>query len=322
MKHNYFLIVASLFTCVVLSAQSYAPPAGQSGTTAISRDSDVFIAWATTATVVRGPQNITNPTGPNASAGIPDNAIGSANGSIVSLGDGGTAILTFDNAIENGNGIDFAIFENSFSDTFLELAFVEVSSDGVNYFRFPAHSETQTSTQVGGFGSVDATYINNLAGKYRATFGTPFDLDDIVDTALLNKDNVTHVKFIDAIGTIDPTFATYDSFGNIVNEPYATPFSSCGFDLDAVGVINQKTLGLKDFDNNSTLGIHPNPATSKLYISKTGVLNIYSITGELVINKTLTDNKTAVLIEELSSGIYIIKLTNTQGVFTQKLIKK
>jgi len=322
MAYNYYLLAASLLVSFILSAQSYAPPAGQSGTTAINEDSDVFKAWVSGITVVRGPQNVTNPFGAKASAGSPQNGIGEANGQIVSLGDGGTAVLTFANAIANGTGFDFAVFENSFSDTFLELGFVEVSSDGSNFFRFPAHSETQTDTQVGGFGSVDATYINNLAGKYRGGFGTPFNLDDIVDDPLLDKNSITHVKIIDAIGTIDPAFATYDSFGNIVNEPYATPFGSGGFDLDAVGVINQNTLGLKGFNKRNVLSLNPNPATSKFNVSKKGSLTIYSVTGTLVVNRVLIDKETSVSIKELRSGIYIVKLINTEGVFTQKLIKK
>ena len=36
------------------------------------------------------------------------------------VGDGGSAILTFDTPIANGPGFDFAVFENGFSDTFLE----------------------------------------------------------------------------------------------------------------------------------------------------------------------------------------------------------
>ena len=45
---------------------------------------------------------------------------------------------------------------------FLELDFVEVSSDGVNYFRFPATSYTDTTVQTGSFGSTDATKINKI----------------------------------------------------------------------------------------------------------------------------------------------------------------
>ena len=83
--------------------------------------------------------------------------------------------MQFSTPIFDGANWDFAVFENGFSDTFLELAYVEVSSDGINYFQFPCTSYTQDTLQIGGFGSVDATKIDNLAGKYRAHYGTPFD---------------------------------------------------------------------------------------------------------------------------------------------------
>ena len=81
----------------------------------------------------------------------------------MSLGDGGVAILTFKYPIKNETGNDFAVFENSFNDTFLELAFVEVSSDGIHYFRFPAVSNTQDTLQMGNDASIDARHLNNLA---------------------------------------------------------------------------------------------------------------------------------------------------------------
>lgn len=321
MSKNYFSTALLLLINLTICAQSYAPAVGENSTTAIHRDSDVFAAWATAITVVRGPQNITNPTGDFASAGVPENATNKSNGQIVSLGDGGTAILTFANAIGNNTGFDFAVFENSFSNTFLELAFVEVSSDGVNYFRFPSHSQTQTDTQVGGFGSIDPTYINNFAGKYRASYGTPFDLDVIADNALLDKNGITHIKIIDVIGTIDPAYATYDSYGNIVNDPFATPFGSSGFDLDAVGVINSATLSLKSINKN-TLALYPNPASVRFYIAKLGTVSIYSVSGVLVFKQIISNKGIPVTIGQLASGVYMVKLTNESGVYTQKLIKK
>ncbi|XMO85641.1 T9SS type A sorting domain-containing protein [Algibacter sp. AS12] len=321
MKKNSLNLVLFLLFNLSVIAQSYAPKVGAEGTTAIHRDSEDFIAWATGVMVVRGPQNITNPTGDAANFGTPENATNKSNGQIVSLGDGGTAILTFANAISNNSGFDFAVFENSFSDTFLELAFVEVSSDGVNYFRFPSHSQTQTNTQVGGFGSVDPTYIYNFAGKYRASYGTPFNLDDIPDHALLNKNAITHIKLIDVIGTIDPTYATYDSYGNIVNDPYATPFGSSGFDLDAVGVINAATLSLNN-TNKSTLALYPNPASSHFSVAKSGTVSIYSVSGRLVHKQIVSNTEVPVAINQLTAGVYIVKLSNKTGVYTQRLIKK
>jgi hypothetical protein len=314
------LLSTILLTSSIITAQSYAPAAGQAGSTAIAKSSSVFIEWATGITVVRGPQDITNPAGPLASSGTPNDGMkGGASGSgIVSLGDGGNAILTFDTPIANGSGFDFAVFENGFSDTFLELAFVEVSSDGINFFRFPSHSETQTATQIGGFGAVDCRYINNLAGKYRANFGTPFDLSDIPDNALLDKDNITHVKIIDAIGTINPLYASYDSKGNIINEPYSTPFVSGGFDLNGVGVINQKTLEDKDFTIDSVI-LYPNPASDIVYLNNNeeSSIIIFDITGKIVKNLPKT-NYNEIVVSDIIPGTYLFQIT----VQEKKVIKK
>jgi hypothetical protein len=226
----------------------FAPPAGQPGSTAIPFDSPLFTGWATSGSIVRGPQDINDPAGPLASFGSLADALGPASDSsfaVVSLGDGGSLTLTFDANIRNGPGADFAVFENGFGDTFLELAFVEVSSNGTDFFRFPSVSLTQTATQVDGFGALDATDLHNLAGKYRLGFGTPFDLADLLGVSpLLNVDNVSHVRLIDVVGRITPApgnpgwLPSRDSLGNLVNDPYATPFSCGGFDADGVGVIH------------------------------------------------------------------------------------
>jgi|GEM_PF-80346 len=301
----------------------YAPPAGQTGTTAIAQDSPLFSEWATGATITRGLVDISNPSNNTyASVGSSDSALGIADGSVVSLGDGGEAILTFDTPIKDDEGFDFAVFENSFSDTFLELAFVEVSSDGVNYFRFPSHSQTQTATQVGGFGNVDATYVNNLAGKYRSGFGTPFDISDIEASTMLDKNNITHVKIIDVVGSIDSAYATYDFYGNIINDPFSTPYASSGFDLNAVGVINRNTLGVTSFSKEIKISLFPNPTTSQFYVSEIGLITIYSSEGRLVLKKNVESTDNPVNIEDLSSGVYIVNITTNKGSATLKVVKK
>jgi hypothetical protein len=223
----------------------YAPAAGEPGSTAIRDDDARFRGWATGFTdLVRGPQNIKQPAGNLASFGVGENALGAADASqseqfnVVSLGDGGRITLTFAQGIGNGPGADFAVFENGFDKTFLELAFVEVSSDGTNFFRFPAFSLTQTTTQTGSFGAVDPTNIHNLAGKYEVGYGVPFDLADLGVQPGLDLQHVTHVRMVDVIGIVEPAYASRDSQGRIINDPWPTTFESGGFDLDAVGVIN------------------------------------------------------------------------------------
>lgn len=225
-------------------AGPYAPAAGQSGSTAISRTDLRIVGWASGySSFDRGYQDVAKPTLGTASYGDAADALGLAEGTsynVVSLGDGGSITLTFDRAITNGAGADFAVFENGFGDMFLELAFVEVSSNGSDFFRFPSVSLTPSSEQVDTWGILDPTDLHNLAGKYRQGWGTPFDLEELKDISpLLDVSVVTHVRVIDVVGSIDPAYATRASAGNIVNDPYPTAFSSGGFDLDGVGVINQ-----------------------------------------------------------------------------------
>ncbi len=224
-------------------AGPYDGAVGTAGCQAIEGNDARFVEWATGAALQRGPMQIDKPELGLASFGSAESTLGRAweggTMGVASLGDGGSATLTFDRPIANGEGYDFAVFENSFSDTFLELAFVEVSSDGSSFFRFPSISLTDTARQVGGFGDLDPTNLHNLAGKYRGGWGTPFDLSDLVGASpLLDVNAVRYVRLVDVVGSVDPRYGSVDSLGNLVNDPWATPFASSGFDLDAVGVLN------------------------------------------------------------------------------------
>lgn len=258
---NSILIFSLLIGCA-LRAQ-FAPPAGQPGTLAVHKDSSAFVAWAQTCAVQRGFQNIADTTLGRASLGDANMALGRAQQQgTVSLGDGGMATLVFQPPIRNGQGFDFAVFENAFLETFLELAFVEVSSDGLHFVRFPATSLTQDSVQIDGFGAVDATKIHNLAGKYIAGFGTPFDLEDLRDSLGVDLEAITHIRIIDVVGSINPQYATFDHLGNPINDPWPTPFPSAGFDLDAVGVVHQQGLATPSYAAAPALELFPNPAAT------------------------------------------------------------
>lgn len=238
------------------AAGPYAPAAGQAGSTAVAHDDSGLIAWGSSVgQVTRGPFDISDPESPLVSFGNPNAAsIGPADGfspatgepltdpnKVVSLGDGGSITVLFNDPIANGSSWDFAIFENAFSDTFLELAFVEVF-DGDTWARFPTNSLTQTTTQIDQASSInhgiDPTNIDGFAGKYRAGFGTPFDLSILTGTPDFDLDHVIAVRVVDVVGSIDPTYARKDSFNRIINDPWPTPFSTGGFDLDAIGVFH------------------------------------------------------------------------------------
>jgi hypothetical protein len=315
-----------LITSVLCIAQ-FAPPVGQPGCTAIFKDSALFTSWATGCTINRGYRDISNQTLGYATYGDSIAAIGLAGtNDVVSLGDAGEAVLTFANPITNGVGWDFAVFENG-TDVFLELAFVEVSSDGINYFRFQPTSYTQDTLQVSGFGNLDATKIDNLAGKYRSHYGTPFDLQQLSSQQGLNINAITHVKVIDIVGCIQTAYATFDQYGNAINDPWSTPFASCGFDLDAVGVIHTTVSGITNVSYDKSLLLFPNPSNEILNIVATTVepirkLVIVNHLGQTIKCMDLPPNtyKCDLNTSALLNGIYFVTLTTNTSTFTQKCI--
>ncbi|WP_343632243.1 T9SS type A sorting domain-containing protein [Fluviicola sp.] len=322
------LILFLLILPGFVNAQSFHPAPGNPGTNAIKKDSSCFVSWASGGTIQRGYLDIADTTiivsGSNrASFGNLNLALGPATGSVtdvVSLGDSGIATLSFDQFIMDGPGYDFAIFENGFMDDYIEMAHVEVSSDGVHFFRFPSTSEVQTVTQASNASYTDCRMINNLAGKYRIGYGTPFDLSDLPNDPDLNKSAVTLVRVIDAIGAISGHVTT-DQFGMIINDPYPTAFESGGFDLEAIGIING-TLGLTDLEALNVQAF-PNPATDQLQVTLNGeaILNLYAPDGRLLLTANHT-HSTFISMEDFATGMYQLQLIQNGKQQRLNILKK
>lgn len=127
----------------------------------------------------------------NAGGGIfaPQNALGAPQGAldVHSLGIAGQLTLGFAVPIANGPGADFLVAENpffvggTFFGTFAELMFVEVSSDGVSFVRFPSRW-FGPATAPGPFGSLVVGSAANLAGQH-VPLGPllPGDPQDVVE---------------------------------------------------------------------------------------------------------------------------------------------
>lgn len=288
---------------------------GTPGCSAVRYDSSAVVGWATTCSVVRGPVDIVEPDGPRVKYGEEEYGTGAASTvttTAVSLGDGGMAVLSFGQPIRNVAGPDFAVFENSFNDAFLELAFVEVSTDGERFVRFPATSLTPTDVQVGSNGSIDPTMINNLAGKYRVGYGTPFDLEELRDSAGIDIDNIVYVRLVDVVGTIDPLYATFDAEGRMVNDPYPTRdtiWGSGGFDLTGVAVL-QSTQGIETATERNRVSLWPNPVSDRLTVegASGSQASLHDMTGRRLGIWTVTSDRWQVAMDDLSAGIYVMRI--------------
>ncbi len=332
---RYLLLLIIVICSGTVSTAQYAPQANVPGSTAISASSSLFAGWASGCTVNRGLMNIDTPAYGYVTAGIDSYATGSADHYIVSLGDSGVATLTFPSTLYNGPGADFAVFENGFanpandSQAFLELAFVEVSSDGSRFVRFPAASLTSVNTQIPVAGVyMYANLINNLAGKYISNYGTPFDLEELADSPGLDVNHISHVRIVDVIGSVGAHACT-DITGHIINDPYPTTLPTGGFDLDAVGAIHMNTnAGIARLTGDAQISIYPNPTTDHLSISVNAIATpltatLTTITGQTLLRASLSRNTTDIPVSVLPAGMYYLVLRDANGgQWVEKVIRQ
>lgn len=234
-----------------------------------------FLAWATEVV------DYSPAPGLDAIWTDPQKALGPTTGSqidVVSLGDPdasqiaagvspGQITLRLGSPARDGAGPDFAVFENGMPNLatgsfFGELAYVEVSTDGATFARFPSVSLTPSPVgaveEAPHYGCIDPTDVYNLAGKhangYDAVYGyslswaTPFDLadlaglDDVVGGAV-DLTEINYVRIVDIPGSGDFRDAAPVADAGIYAEDHPiydawVTTGSGGFDLEAVGVLN------------------------------------------------------------------------------------
>ncbi|MGB7159675.1 MAG: PEP-CTERM sorting domain-containing protein [Tepidisphaeraceae bacterium] len=180
---------------------------------------------------------------------------------VYNTGVGGSITLGFDDgptqrAIVNGAGADFIVFENPFnvgSNVFAELVYVEVSTNGADFARFPVISNTPSApgpfgvinpSNVAGFGGVHpvaANVVTNAISPFDPAVagGDAFDLaalaaHPLVVAGTVDLEQIRYLRLVDVIGN-------GLSFDNQAT-PHAifdpTGSGNNGADLDAVSVIN------------------------------------------------------------------------------------
>ncbi len=101
--------------------------------------------------------------------------------------------------------------------------------------------------------------------------------------------------------TVDPSYVTV-----------SPPMRSC------------QSIGVDEINTALNISVFPNPATEKLTIECTSQseIEILNIEGQLLKRLTASDISTLVDLSNWSSGIYIIKVRNQNGVAIKKLMKQ
>lgn len=168
--------------------------------------------------------------------------LGSGSLDVLTLGEGGSIELGFDLTIADGPGADFTVSENGFvvgggPGVFAEVLFVEVSTDGATFVRFPTNyvgsgSKMGSYRGLAGGLPVIANVDTNLVSPFDpvASGGESFDLADLAGTpevlsGTVDLDAIHIVRLVDAlIADVDSSGTPLEAFG--------------GADVDAVAVIH------------------------------------------------------------------------------------
>ena len=301
-----FLIGCIFGLFPLISLAQFDPAAGQPGSLAISAQSPAIASWAKACSVEPGWRNISDTTRGRADHGDSTDATGASDLNVVSLGDGGIATYRFDPPLRNRAGFDFAVFENSFSDEFLELAFVDVSTDGLNWVRFPSQCHTDTSQQLGSFDFSYPRDISQLAGKHRGGFGTPFDLDVLRDSTSVNLQSIRYIRIIDVVGSLQPAYRSLDSRGMPINDPWPTDFATGGFDLDALALLKPNVTSISPL-NWPVVPSQLQPG-QRLDLPGAFEASLYSLGGQQILASISR------VPLDLGAGVYLLALQHRNGL--------
>ena len=246
-----FAFAASLLAASSAFAGIYSGPTDTTNAIdgAIPSNSPRFVGWAN-AILPLGAGTYFAPRGATAISNTSFNSLGDLDAAEIAAGAPvGYLTVTFPQALRDGAGADFAVFENGFTygspnGLFSELAYVEVSTNGTDFARFDSVSTNTAPVQgSGAFAGFDMSNVYNLAGKHAAGFGTPFDLaqlaaDPLVSAGLLNLNQINYVRLVDIPGN----GAFKDSLGNGILDNWVTTGSG-GFDFrlpagQGIGALN------------------------------------------------------------------------------------
>jgi uncharacterized delta-60 repeat protein len=170
-----------------------------------------------------------------------------------------------------------------------------------------------------------------LAGGYSATNDSTYHFT----ITRYNTDGAIDITFGNIGEVITPIGTSLDAInglalqndGKIIAVGYAFT-DSVNSDF-AIARYNPSSVGLEEMTNENKILIFPNPVSNKFSIVigqptilQSTILSIYNISGQLLIEQTIRQNKSEIDISGLAKGVYIIKLNNSNTTFVARIIKE
>jgi hypothetical protein len=137
-----------------------------------------------------------------------------------------------------------------------------------------------------------------------------------------------------------------DGFGNVIDEvtysdeaPWPDQADGNGAflqlaDINADNSLAENWAAMVDFNSLSNKGevssrilVYPNPVSSLLYVSLTNgrkieKVNIYDLSGKLILSYSSSEKRDVFDLEPLNSGVYLIEIKTDSSIFTERIIRQ
>ena len=169
---------------------------------------------------------------------------------------------------------------------------------------FQLAAENSSNTKIGTF---TAGTGSRVSGD-RITHTTPSNSGDWSFTWRSPSSDLGRVTFYTAVNAANGNGNAFDGQDQTVTGSTSAP---------SLSIAEAKRL---DFD------MYPNPASDNLTIqlassSEIATVNFYDYTGRLALSKDISTNDNKIDVNNLASGVYILKVVTEDKIGTQKFIK-
>lgn len=136
-----------------------------------------------------------------------------------------------------------------------------------------------------------------------------------------NGNNTSIVDFVIQNAPNLPVIYVDDCNYSIANWTNIDPMTTF---VEMEGQTECEPLGVEDLLVNFDIIVYPNPVSEKLFIKapNNGLMNgnLYDMTGKLILEFSLHNQENKINIENLSSGIYFLKISNNKKSFVKRIV--
>ena len=106
------------------------------------------------------------------------------------------------------------------------------------------------------------------------------------------------------------------------NQILRLEFLDSGFNLNWLNFVAKGINGFHEAKSKKQIAFYPNPAKDQIIVKvdENGIIEIYNIYSQLMVHKELSEYNNTIPLNNLSSGSYVVKITNDSQVHSEILI--